>query len=156
MLREAAKLVEEKSLEVFLENRAKALLSNDYFESDVNWMDISDSSPIDVTLGPYEVYQDGLFGYKATFESFVCLRDFEETKKLKKFESLLQDIENNLPIEDKYKNPKVGESSPMIVVDTVIVGGDRGGILFYTINFYLHFKVLKQLLLISLMYVIFC
>lgn len=105
--------------------RSEALLSNSYFESDVAWLDISEESLIDVTIGPYETYQDTLFGYKAAFEAIICLRDFEETKKLKKFESLLQTLEDNLPIDQKYKNPKVGATCPMIVVDTVIVGGDR-------------------------------
>jgi len=128
LLHEASELVENKSMKTFLKKRADAFLSNDYYESDCAWMDVDDESPLEVTIGPYEVYEDNLFGYKASFEAFICVRNFEETKKLKKFGLELQNIENNLPIESKYKNPKLGESTPIVVVDEIMVGGDKGGV----------------------------
>ena len=86
-------------------------------------------SPIDVTIGPYEVYMDDLFNYKAAFEAFITLRNDEETAKLAKFSGLLQDIENNLPIDPKYRNPKLGAMAPIRVVDEVMTGGEsRAGV----------------------------
>lgn len=127
LLREAADLTDNASLKSFLAKRADAFLSNDYYESDVAWMDLD--SPIEPTIGPYEVYMDELFNYKAAFEAFITLRNDEETNKLEKFSGYLQEIENNLPIESKYRNPKLGALSPIRVVDEVFVGGEsRAGV----------------------------
>jgi len=126
-LRKAASQTENPSLRVFLTKRADALLSNDYYDSDVAWMDLD--SPIDVTIGPYEVYLDDLFNYKAAFEAYVTLRNEEETAKLNKFSALLQEIENNLPVDPKYRNPKLGALAPIRVVDEVAIGGEaRAGV----------------------------
>jgi len=127
LLRTAAAQTESASLRRFLAGRADALLSNDYYDSDVAWMDLD--SPIDVTLGPYEVYMDKLFNYKAAFEAYISLRNDEETAKLAKFSDYLQDIENNLPIAPKYRNPKLGAMAPITVVDEVAIGGEaRSGV----------------------------
>jgi hypothetical protein len=127
LLREAASLTTNKSLKTFLSKRADAFLSNDYYASDIAWMDLD--SPIEPTIGPYEVYMDDLFNYKAAFEAFITLRNDEETKKLATFSQNLQDIENNLPINPKYRNPKLGASAPIRVVDEVLVGGEaRAGV----------------------------
>ncbi len=127
LLREAAALTTNESLRNFLNLRADAFLSNDYYASDVAWMELD--SPIDVTIGPYEVYMDRLFNYKAAFEAFITLRDEEETAKLAKFSSYLQEVENNLPIDPKYRNPKLGAMSPIRVVDEVCTGGEsRAGV----------------------------
>ncbi len=122
LLREAAELTDNKSLKSFLTKRADAFLSNDYYDSDVAWMDLD--SPIEPTIGPYEVYLDELFNYKAAFEAFITLRNDEETKKLSKFSGELQELENNLPIAKKYRNPKLGTLAPIRVVDEVVVGGE--------------------------------
>ncbi len=122
LLRDAAAATDNPSLKRYLTKRADAFLSNDYYASDVAWMDLD--SPIDVTIGPYEVYMDDLFNYKAAFEAFITLRNDEETAKLTKFSGLLQDIENNLPIDPKYRNPKLGALSPIRVVDEVMTGGE--------------------------------
>jgi hypothetical protein len=122
LLREAAALTKNATLRDFLNKRAAAFLSNDYFESDVAWMDLD--SPIDVTIGPYETYEDELFGYKAAFEAYVTLRDDAETAKLKKFSGYLQELENNLPIDPKYRNPKLGAASPIRVVNEVFSSGE--------------------------------
>jgi hypothetical protein len=127
VLRTAALQTANASLRTYLTKRADALLSNDYYDSDVAWMDLD--SPIDVTIGPYEVYLDDLFNYKAAFEAFITLRNEEETAKLGKFSSLLQEIENNLPINPKYRNPKLGALAPIRVVDEVAIGGEsRAGV----------------------------
>jgi hypothetical protein len=122
LLNDAAELTDNATLKNFLTKRAEAFLSNDYYDSDVAWMDLD--SPIEPTIGPYEVYMDNLFNYKAAFEAFITLRNDVETKKLSKFSSYLQEIEDNLPIDPKYRNPKLGESSPIRVVDLVVTGGE--------------------------------
>jgi hypothetical protein len=122
LLRDAAYLTSNPSLKDFLTKRAAAFLSNDYFESDVAWMDLD--SPIDVTIGPYETYEDELFGYKAAFEAYATLRDDAETAKLKKFSGYLQELENNLPIDPRYRNPKLGAASPIRVVNEVFSSGE--------------------------------
>ena len=127
LLREAAGLTTNAGLKSFLTKRADAFLSNDYYASDVAWMDLD--SPIEPTIGPYEVYMDDMFNYKAAFEAFITLRNDEETRKLATFSKHLQDIENNLPILPKYRNPKLGATAPIRVVDEVLVGGEaRAGV----------------------------
>jgi hypothetical protein len=122
LLREAAGLTTQATLKNFLEKRAAALLSNDYYDSDVAWMELDSS--IEPTIGPYEVYEDEWFNYKAAFEAFITLRDDAETEKLARFGSELQEIENNLPIDPKFRNPKLGAMAPIRVVNTVFSSGD--------------------------------
>ncbi len=122
LLREAAALTTNATLKDFLNKRADAFGSDDYYESDVAWMALD--SPIDVTFGPYETYEDELFSYKAAFEAYVTLRDDAETAKLAKFSGHLQELENNLPIEPRYRNPKLGAASPIRVVNNVFGSGE--------------------------------
>ena len=122
LLKEAAELTGNVTLKNFLTKRADALMSDDYYASDVAWMDLD--APIDVTFGPYETYEDELFGYKAAFEAFITLRDEAESGKLVKFGSYLQELEDNLPIDPRYRNPKLGAASPIRVVDNVFSSGD--------------------------------
>ena len=122
LLREAASLTTQPTLKTFLEKRAAALLSNDYYESDLAWMALDAS--IEPTIGPYEVYEDEWFNYKAAFESFITLRDDVETQKLARFGSELQEIENNLPLDSQYRNPKLGALAPIRVVNVVFSSGD--------------------------------
>jgi hypothetical protein len=122
LLREAAALAAEPTLKAYLTARADAFLSNDYFASDVAWMDLKGA--IEPTIGPYEVYEDEWFNYKAAFESFITVQDEAETAKLQRFAGELQDIENNLPIDPTYRNPKLGTSAPIVVVNEVYAAGD--------------------------------
>ena len=122
LLNEAAQLTTNQSLKKFLTTRASALASDDYYESDVAWMDLD--APIDVTFGPYETYEDELFSYKAAFEAYITLRDEAESAKLAKFSQYLQELENNLPIDAKYRNPKLGAASPIRVVNNVFGSGE--------------------------------
>src|SRR5256714_2349831 len=122
LLNEAGRLTTNQTLRNFLFKRAVAFNTNDYYDSDVSWMDLD--SPIDLTIGPYETYEDELFGYKAAFEAYVTLRDEAESAKLKKFSSYLQELENNLPIDPKYRNPKLGAASPIRVVNEVFSSGE--------------------------------
>jgi hypothetical protein len=122
LLDEAAAATDNASLKKFLTLRAAAFLSNDYLASDFAWMDLD--SPVDVTIGPYETYNDELFGYKAAFEAYVNVRDQKETQKLDFFSKHMQELEDNLPLEAKYRNPKVGALAPMVVVNQVYGAGD--------------------------------
>jgi Peptidase family M49 len=122
LLQEAAGLTTNATLKDFLTKRAEAFLSDNYYASDVAWMDLD--APVDVTIGPYETYEDELFGYKAAYEAFVTLRDDAESAKLVKFSSYLQELENNLPMDARYRNPKLGAASPIRVVDVVFAAGD--------------------------------
>jgi hypothetical protein len=122
LLREAAALTTQPTLKRYLETRAASLLSNDYYESDVAWMELDAS--IEPTIGPYEVYEDEWFNYKAAFEAFIGVRDDVETQKLARFGSELQEIEDNLPIDPKYRNPKLGALAPIRVINSVFSSGD--------------------------------
>ena len=122
LLRDAASLATEPTLKNFLTKRAAAFLSNDYYDSDVAWMELKGA--VEPTIGPYEVYEDEFFNYKAAFESFITVQDEEESAKLQKFAGQLQDIENNLPIDPKYRNPKLGGLAPIVVVNEVFAAGD--------------------------------
>ena len=122
LLLDAALATEQPTLKRFLQTRAAAFLSNDYYESDVAWMELDAS--IEPTLGPYETYEDGWFGYKAAFESFIALRDDAETGKLARLSSQLQWLEDRLPIEPALRNPKLGALAPIRVVDVVFTAGD--------------------------------
>ena len=122
LLREAAQLTKEPTLKAFLTKRADAFLSNDYYESDVAWMELEGA--IEPTIGPYEVYEDELFNYKAGFEAYVTVQDPIETAKLQKLAAELQDIENHLPIDPVQRNPKLGALAPITVVNEIYAAGD--------------------------------
>ena len=121
LLREAAALTTDPTLRSFLEKRAAAFGTNDYYDSDVAWMKLDGA--IEPTIGPYEVYEDGWFNAKAAFEAFVTIRDEAETAKLGKFAAELQDIENHLPIDPKWRNPKIGALAPIRVVNSIFSAG---------------------------------
>jgi hypothetical protein len=122
LLREAAALTNEPTLKRYLTTRADAFLSNDYYESDVAWMELEGA--IEPTIGPYEVYEDEFFNYKAAFESFITVLDEAETAKVQKFGAELQGIEDRLPIDPRYRNPKVAALAPLVVVNEVYASGD--------------------------------
>lgn len=122
LLREAAALTGNATLKKFLTTRADAFSSNDYYESDLAWMDLD--APLDITFGPYETYNDELFGYKAAFEAYINLRDEKESTRLAFLGQHLQEIENNLPEDPKYRVAKLGAAAPIRVVNEVFAAGD--------------------------------
>ena len=122
LLREAAAFTQQPTLKAFLTKRAAAFVSNDYYDSDVAWMELDAS--IEPTIGPYEVYEDEWFNLKAAFEAFITVRDDAETAKLARFGGELQDVENHLPIDPALRNPKLGALSPIRVVNVVFTSGD--------------------------------
>jgi len=123
LIREAAKITENANLKHFLNLRADSFLTDDYFESEMAWMDLD--GPIEIAIGPYEVYDDGLFGYKTAYESFVTVKNPDESAALAKYKDFLKDMEKNLPVPESYKNYARGFESPIAVTYQVHGGGDN-------------------------------
>lgn len=122
LLMQAAKKTNDASLNKYLTLRAEAFQSNDYYDSDIAWMDLN--GDIEIVIGPYEVYEDKLFGYKAAFESFICVVDHKESENLQIIGQYLDKMEDYLPIPDKHKNFNRGSSSPIKVVNEIFTAGD--------------------------------
>ncbi len=123
LLEKAAELAEDPGFKNYLQLRAKALLSSDYYESDVAWMDMK-ISKFDFVIGPIENYEDGLYGYKAACESFVLIKDVEWSKKLEKFNAKLPALQAGLPVSDAYKAEMPGTDSDMNVYEVTYYQGD--------------------------------
>lgn len=120
-LKKAAQYTENASLKRFLESRAEAFATDDYYESDKNWMDLD--SRVGITIGPYETYEDQLMGLKAAYEAFVTVSDPEASEALAKYKKYLPQMEEHLPVDDAVKT-KRGAESPIRVVDLVFTSGD--------------------------------
>ena len=123
LLEEAAKYCDNESLKKYLQLRAKAIRTDDYFESDLAWMDIKDSK-IDVVIGPIENYTDGLFNYKTAYEAIVMIKDEEGTKELDMFENNLDYFEHRLPYDKKYIRETAGKGNVLQIMNVVFFGGD--------------------------------
>ena len=121
-LREAAAITDSISLRTYLTKLAEAFLEDNYRESDIAWMDLE--GPIEVVIGPYEVYEDNLFNYKASYESFITVVDKPESDKLAVYAQHLPALEMNLPEPDEYKNKSRGTESPIAVVQEIYTAGD--------------------------------
>lgn len=122
LLSRAATLAEDPGLKTYLELRAKAFLTDDYFASDMAWMEMK-TNTIDFVIGPIENYEDELFGYKTAYEGVVLVKDQEWSKKLSKFAALLPELQKNLPVDPKYKKEKPGTGSDLNAYDVVYVSG---------------------------------
>lgn len=120
-LREAADQTENASLAKFLRSRADAFGSDDYYQSDKDWMDLD--SRVEITIGPYETYEDELLGLKASYEAFVTVSDPAASEALAKYKTWLPKMEQHLPVDDALKT-KRGAESPIRVVDLVFTAGD--------------------------------
>jgi Peptidase family M49 len=127
LLRQAAGATADASLKRFLTLRADAFASDDYYASDMAWMDLD--APVEVTIGPYETYEDSLFGYKAAYESFVTVALPAESAALARYKERLPWLEGNLPLPEEHKNRTRGSESPIRVADEVFTAGDtRAGV----------------------------
>ncbi|XP_022147163.1 nudix hydrolase 3 isoform X2 [Momordica charantia] len=124
LLHKAGEITSSPSLKRLLHSKADAFLSNDYYESDIAWMELD--SKLDVTIGPYETYEDTIFGYKATFEAFIGIRDDKGTAQVKLFGDNLQVLEQNLPMDNAYKSKDVS-AAPIRVVQLLYNAGDVKG-----------------------------
>ena len=122
-LNKAASLSENKSLKKYLQSRANDLLTNDYFQSDCDWLDILDNH-VELVIGPYEVYEDDLFNYKAAYESFVYLNDIEETARVQAFIGCLKEMQDRFPVDKKYLSENIPALSPLKVADLIFSAGD--------------------------------
>ena len=122
-LRDAAAHADNPSLERFLRLRAESFLTDDYFDSEIAWMRL-DGNLIDPTIGPYEVYEDGLFGYKASFESFIGFKDPGASAQLAGLAARLPALERALPIPDQHKYLDRDFTSPISVIDLVYGAGE--------------------------------
>ncbi len=124
----AAERANNPTLKRFLELRAGALLSDDYYDSEVAWMRLSNNL-IEPTLGPYENYEDQLFGYKISYESFIGLKDPAESERLAELVANLPALEAALPIPDQHKYLDRSFMSPISVVTLIYAAGEtRAGI----------------------------
>jgi len=128
-LREAGEITSNPSLKAYLLQRAKDLLSNDYYKSDCLWIDLKDNL-VETVIGPFEVYDDNLLGLKASYESFVYINDRAEMEKITGYLNYLEELQQNLPVEPKYKDQKVsGLESPLnVVLEVYIAGNTKSGI----------------------------
>jgi len=122
-LRAAAALAEDAGLRRYLELRAKALLDDRYFASDMAWMDMK-TNGIDCVIGPIETYEDALFGYKASHEGFVLIKDKAWSQRLARYATLLPNLQKQLPVRDEYKKESPGSNSDLNAYHVVFVAGD--------------------------------
>ena len=123
LLNQASALSANPSFKKFLSLRAQSLLTDQYQQSDFAWLDVQDN-PVDVIIGPIETYQDGLFGYKASYECFVLLKDQDWSVKLKRFAQFLPMLQKDLPVPPKYKKESPGSDSDLGAYNAIYYAGD--------------------------------
>ncbi|HYL93730.1 MAG TPA: Zn-dependent hydrolase [Alphaproteobacteria bacterium] len=122
-LREAAALSPDKAFADFLRLRAQALLTDDYYKSDLAWLDL-DNPKFDIIFAPYETYLDDVLGVKTSYGAAVMIRDETESAKLAMFKKYIPDLQNALPLPAEDKPSQAGHSTPMEVMDTPFRAGD--------------------------------
>src|SRR5215813_134114 len=122
-LREAADLSDDKAFANYLRLRADALLTDDYYKSDLAWIDLKDPK-FDIIFAPYETYLDGLLGVKTSWGAAVLIRDEQESRNLAMYQKYVPDIQDALPLEAAYRPSKRGHLTPMEVMDSPFRGGD--------------------------------
>lgn len=123
LLKKCAELAEDEGFKTYLKLRAAALLDDDYQASDLAWMDMKTNS-LDIVIGPIETYEDQLFGNKAAHEGYVLIKDQEWSKRLEKFSAYLPELQEGLPVAEKYKQEKPGTDSDLNAYDVVYYAGD--------------------------------
>jgi len=123
LLMRASEMAEDQGFKRYLKERAKAFLSNDYFKSDMAWMDMK-KNIIDFVVGPIETYEDKLMGAKAAFEAYILIKDTVWSERLNRFAELLPQIQQALPVEPEYKSETPGSDSDLNVYDAVYYAGD--------------------------------
>jgi hypothetical protein len=122
-LRAAAALAEDPGLRRYLELRAEALMTDEYQASDFAWMEMKDNG-IDVVIGPIETYEDQLFGFKASHEGFILIKDREWSGRLARYAAYLPQLQVDLPVAPEYKAEVPGSDADLNAYDVVYVGGD--------------------------------
>jgi hypothetical protein len=122
-LRDAADLSDDAAFANFLRMRAAALLTDDYFKSDLAWLDLN-TPQFDVIFAPYETYLDNFLGVKTSYGAAVLIRNDVESRKLEVFQKYVPDIQDALPLPAADRPSKKGHSTPMEVMETPLRGGD--------------------------------
>jgi len=123
LLKQASELAEDSDFKKYLELRSEALLTDEYQASDLAWMDVKNNA-IDVVIGPIETYEDQLFGYKAAHEAYILIKDQEWSQRLAKYAQFLPQLQENLPVDDQYKQEKPGSDAELNAYDVVYYAGD--------------------------------
>ncbi len=122
LLRRAAPLSKDKAFGDYLRMRADALLSDEFQPSDLAWMDMK-TNPVDIVIGPIETYEDQLFGYKASYEGLVLIKDQAWSQKLARFAAFLPELQKGLPVPDKYKAERPGSAADLNAYNAVFYAG---------------------------------
>ncbi len=122
-LRKAATLAENDQLRRYLELRADALESDIYQPSDMAWMEMK-TNTLDIVIGPIETYEDQLFGYKASFEAYVLVKDMDWSQRLERYSAFLPDLQKGLPVDAAYKQEMPGTDSELNAYDVLYYAGD--------------------------------
>ncbi|MBQ9418556.1 MAG: Zn-dependent hydrolase [Bacteroidales bacterium] len=123
LLEKAIALADNAGLKRYLEARREAFRTDDYFESDMVWMDMKDSK-LDFVVGPIENYDDGINGLKCSHEAFVLVKDEAWSADLTRFAALLPEMQTLLPCDEKYKQEVPGTDCDINVYDVVYYAGD--------------------------------
>ncbi len=123
LLDKAIELAKDDGLRKYLETRREALITDNYFESDMMWMDMKDSR-LDIVFGPIENYEDALYGYKTAYEAFVLIKDEKWSNDLARFTKMLPELQKQLPCDPKYKKEVPGTESDLNVYDVIYYAGD--------------------------------
>jgi len=123
LLAEAAELADNAALKKYLNLRSKAIMTDNYQESDMAWLDMKDNK-IDVVIGPIENYEDQLYGYKAAYEAYVLVKDMEWSERLAKYAQFLPELQEGLPVPDAYKQESPGSDTELNAYDVIWYSGD--------------------------------
>lgn len=123
LLEQASDLAGDAEFAEYLKLRAKALRTDDYLESDMQWMTVRNNN-VDMVVGPIENYTDALFGTKAAHEAFILIKDQDWTKQLAHYVQFLPDLQRNLPVPEEYKKETPGADADLAVYDAVYYAGD--------------------------------
>lgn len=122
LLAEAAELTGNESFRRYLTLRARSLITDDYYSSDLAWMQLEDND-LDVVIGPIETYEDQLFGYRAAYEAYVLVKDREWSARLARFADFLPDLQRSLPVSEFFKSEMPGTDSELNAYDVVYYAG---------------------------------
>jgi len=122
-LRQAAAVAKDTSFKQYLLLRAEALETDVYQPSDMAWMDMQDNR-FDVVIGPVETYEDQLLGAKASFTTYVLIKDLDWSKRLARYAEFLPELQRGLPVPDAYKKERPGADAELNVYDVVYYAGD--------------------------------
>jgi hypothetical protein len=123
LLARAAELTKNEAFRRYLTLRARALITDDYFPSDLAWMDMKDND-LDIIIGPIETYEDKLFGYRAAYEAYVLVKDVEWSERLAHFTRFLPELQRSLPVSDFFKSEMPGTDSDLNAYDVIYYAGD--------------------------------